>query len=77
MSVTKTPLTDAQYIRLLNILSDDQITTEPLEKNFVTIEGSELTKIELKFQDHEESIYLKADDFNFVKKGITLERNEL
>ena len=74
MSIKKTPLDKGQYIRLLNVLRDDEITKEPLEKNFVTIEGSELTKIELKFEDHEESIYLSREDFDFVKNGVKLER---
>lgn len=75
MSIKKTPLTEGQYIRLLNVLRDDEITEEPLEKNFVSVEGSELTKIELKFKDHEESIYLGREDFDFVKKEINLERD--
>ena len=74
MSVKIIPLDRGQYLRLINVFDIDE---EIVECNFVEIEGTVLTKIEIKYKDHEESIYPNREDYDFIRNGLTVTRDEL
>ena len=68
------PLDKGQYIRLINLFD---IEEEIVECYFVDIEGTPLTKIAVKYKDHEESIYPNREDYDLIRNGIKVTRDEL
>ena len=58
-------------MRLVNLLD---IEEDVVEANYVRVVDTVVCKIEVKYNGHEESIYLKSDDMDLVLNGISLGR---
>lgn len=72
MSIVKTPLTNSQKMRLIDLFDIDE---EIVEANFIEMDELTITKIEVKYQDHEESIYPRREDYDLIRNGIKLGRD--
>lgn len=70
MKTERTPLNKEQQLRLVNLFK----INEPMESCDLVTVGC-IKKFEIKYANHEESIYARDDDMDFVVNGITLERN--
>ena len=69
LEVKRTPLTKEQELRLINIFD----IREPLTKSEV-VEVGVITKFEIEYPEHEESIYASNDDIDFIINGCNVER---
>lgn len=69
LEIERKPLNESQTIRLINVFE----INEPLTKCDVVKVG-EITKFEIAYKEHEESIYARQDDIDFILNGCNVER---
>ena len=72
VSTITTPLNKGQIIRLINLFD---IEEEIVEAYFVDVDGVPLTKIAVKYENHEESIYASREDYDLIRNGINIGRD--
>ena len=70
LDIKRKPLTKEQEIRLINLFD----ICEPLTKSEV-VEVGVITKFEIEYANHNESIYMKEEDIDFVLNGLNIERD--
>ena len=70
LDIKRKPLTKEQEIRLRNIFD----ICEPLTKSEV-VEAGVITRFEIEYANHNESIYMKEEDIDFVLNGLNIERD--
>lgn len=71
LKIERKPLNESQTIRLINVFD----INKPLTKCDMVKVG-EITKFEIAYDNHEESIYAREDDIDFIVNGLNVEREE-
>ena len=67
-----TPLNETQKMRLINLFDIDETIKSAKS---VEVKGTVISKFDIEYENHTESIYPNLEDYEMIMNGLSVERD--